>query len=172
MTSFLRRDMEDILWQMLSFTYENTKIIHVNCGVKNYLKEDYRSYTAISKKVSGKSAPDNPERYCGWFWDHSSSQKFWKNCTRGHGLCFRVLKRSSKSRFDSYSVRNSPLIISRITFRDSRVHFFPDNLSRNSCIHVRNLCSCEKKAWKNNSGLYRIRALGLCDTGRVLYQLS
>ena len=45
-------------------------------------------------------------------------------------ICFRALKRSSKSRFDSYTVRNSVLIISYITFR---VHFFPDNLSRNSC---------------------------------------
>ena len=24
-------------------------------------------YTAISGKVVGKSASDNPERYCGWF---------------------------------------------------------------------------------------------------------
>ena len=24
-------------------------------------------YTAISRKVVGKSAPDNPERHCGWF---------------------------------------------------------------------------------------------------------
>ena len=24
-------------------------------------------YTAISRKAVGKSAPDNPERYCGWF---------------------------------------------------------------------------------------------------------
>ena len=40
-------------------------------------------------------------------------------------ICLRVLKESKKSRFDSYSVRNSVLIISRITFRDSRVHFFP-----------------------------------------------
>ena len=44
---------------------------------------------------------------------------------RGHRLCFRVLKRSSKSRFDSYSVRNSVLIVSHITFQDCRVHFFP-----------------------------------------------
>ena len=48
--------------------------------------------------------------------------------------CFPVLKRSSKSRFDSYSVGNSVLIISHITFRDCRVHFFSDNLSRNCCI--------------------------------------
>ena len=26
-----------------------------------------RKYTAISRKVVGKSARDNPERYCGWF---------------------------------------------------------------------------------------------------------
>ena len=36
----------------------------------------------------------------------------------------RVLKESSKSRFDSYSVRSSVLIISHITFRHCRVHFF------------------------------------------------
>ena len=49
-------------------------------------------------------------------------------------VCLRELKESSKSRFDSYSVRNSVLIISHITFRDCRVHIFSDNLSRNSCI--------------------------------------
>ena len=38
----------------------------------------------------------------------------------------RVLTESVKSRFDSYSVRNSVLIISHITFRDCHVHiFFP-----------------------------------------------
>ena len=39
-------------------------------------------------------------------------------------LCMKVLKESSKTRFDSYSVRNSVLIISHITFRDCRVHIF------------------------------------------------
>ena len=41
----------------------------------------------------------------------------------------RVLKESNKSRFDSYSVRNSVLIISHITFRDCRVHIFSDKLA-------------------------------------------
>ena len=50
-------------------------------------------------------------------------------------ICLRVLKESNKSRFDSYSVRNSVLIISHITFRDCRVHMFSDNLSLNSCIY-------------------------------------
>ena len=49
-------------------------------------------------------------------------------------VCLRVLKESNKSRFDSYSVRNSVLIISHITFWDCRVHRFSDNLSRTSCI--------------------------------------
>ena len=40
----------------------------------------------------------------------------------------------NKSRFDSYKVRNSVLIISHISFRDCRVRIFCDNLSRNSCM--------------------------------------
>ena len=48
-------------------------------------------------------------------------------------VCLRMLKESNKSRFDSYSVRNSVLIISHITYRDCRVHISSDNLSRNSC---------------------------------------
>ena len=49
-------------------------------------------------------------------------------------VCLRVLKESNKRSFDSYSVSNSVLIISHITFRDCRVHIFADNLSRNSCM--------------------------------------
>ena len=49
-------------------------------------------------------------------------------------VCLRELKESNKGRFDSYSVRNSVLIISYITFRDCRAHIFSDNLSRNSCM--------------------------------------
>ena len=52
-------------------------------------------------------------------------------------LCLKVLKESNKTKFDSYSVRNSVLIISHITFRDVVCTFFSDNLSRNSCIHVK-----------------------------------
>ena len=52
-------------------------------------------------------------------------------------VCFRVLKESNKSRFYSYSVRKSALIISHITFRDCRVHSFSDNLSPNSCIQFK-----------------------------------
>ena len=49
-------------------------------------------------------------------------------------VCLDGLKESNKSRLNSYSVRNSVLITSHITFRDCRVHSFSDNLSRNNCI--------------------------------------
>ena len=45
-----------------------------------------------------------------------------------------MLKESNNRRLDGYSVRNSVLIITHITFRDCRVHISSDNLSRNSCM--------------------------------------
>ena len=82
------------------------------------------SYTAITRKVVGKSARDNPERYCDCFWVHCSSKKFERMAREVKDLCLRVLKESNKSRFDSYSVRNRVLIISHITFRYCHVHMF------------------------------------------------
>ena len=40
-------------------------------------------------------------------------------------ISLRVLKERNKSRFESYSVRNSELIVSHITFRYCRMHIFP-----------------------------------------------
>ena len=68
--------------------------------------------TAISRKVVGKSARDNPERYYGRFCVLCSSQKFETMAREAMNICLLVLKESSKSKFDSYSVRNSVLIIS------------------------------------------------------------
>ena len=93
------------------------------------------AYTATSRKVVGKSARDNPERYCGWLWVCCSSKKFERMAWEAMDVCLRVLKESNKRSFDSYSVWNSVLIISHITFQDRRVHIFADNLSRNSCVH-------------------------------------
>ena len=57
-------------------------------------------------------------------------------------LCVRVLKESNKSRFDSYSVRNTVLIVSHIAFQDDRMHILYENLSQNSCrwYHLHVLC--------------------------------
>ena len=96
---------------------------------------DVKTYTAISRKVVAKSARDNPERHCGWFWVHCCSKKFERMAREAMDACLRVLKESNKSRFDGYCVRNSVLIISHVSFRDCRVHIFSYNLSRNSCIH-------------------------------------
>ena len=54
---------------------------------------------------------------------------------------FTSTKGSKKIKFDSYSVRNSVLILSHTTFRDCRLHIcclrsLTGNLSRNSCIQL------------------------------------
>ena len=56
-------------------------------------------------------------------------------------ICLQVLKESNKSRFDSYSVRNSVLFISHTSFRDCCVHIFSDNLSLHSCIYYSTIMS-------------------------------
>ena len=77
-----------------------------------------------------------PERYCGWFRIHCFSKKFERMTREAMDISLRVLKESTKSRFDSYSVRKCASIISYVTFRDCRLHIFSDNFSRNSCICV------------------------------------
>ena len=49
-------------------------------------------------------------------------------------VCLWMLKESNKNRCDSFSVRNSVLSISHVTFRDCPVDIFTNNLSWNSCI--------------------------------------
>ena len=70
------------------------------------LKPNSMIYTAVSRKVVGKSARDNPERHCGWFLVHCFSKKFQRMAREAMDVCLRVLKESNKSRFDSYSVKN------------------------------------------------------------------
>ena len=113
----------------------------------------------ISRKVVGKSARDNPERHCGRFRVHCFSKKFQRIAREDKDVCLRVLKESNKSRFDSYSVRKSALIISHITFWDCHVHSFSDNLPRNSCIWLRKKCRplCQPFARANS-----IRACSDC----------
>ena len=50
------------------------------------------TFTAISRKVVGKSARDNPERHCGWFWVLCFSKKFETIGTEGHGNVFASAK--------------------------------------------------------------------------------
>ena len=98
------------------------KKLHINFWCKN-------KYTAVSRKVVGKSERDNPEGYCGWFWAHCFSKKFERMAREAMEICLQVLKESNKSRFDDDSVRNGVSVTSYITFRDcSMFLFFSDNL--------------------------------------------
>ena len=76
----------------------------------------------------------------------------WKNGKTGHGRMFAVLKESSKSRSDSYSVRNNRvLIISHI--RIFARACFSENLSRNKCIisHIQSALASllSQSSWLN-----------------------
>ena len=92
--------------------------LHSSCYVYDLI---YTVYSFFEKKVVGKSAPDNPERHCGWFWVHCSSEKFERIGTKVHGNMFASATVGSTATV----VRNSVSIISHITFRDCRVHIFP-----------------------------------------------
>ena len=97
-------------------------------------------YTAISRKVVGKSARDNPERHCGGFEFTVPQRNLKELAQKAMKMCLRVLTESNKSRFDSYSrqeqcIDHIPYYLSGL----SRAHF-SNNLSRNSCIQISNTC--------------------------------
>ena len=72
------------------------------CSTRQCIYARSCMYTAISRKVVGKSARDNHERYCGWFWVRCSSKKFERMAQEAVDVCLRVLKESNKRSFDSY----------------------------------------------------------------------
>ena len=63
-------------------------------------------------------------------------QEIEKNGTSGHGRMFASAKESNKSKFESYSDRNSVLILSHMTFRYCGVLIFSNNCSLNSCVQT------------------------------------
>ena len=74
------------------------------------------------------------ERYCGRLWVHCSSKKFERMAREAMDVCLLLLKENNKSRFDSFSVRNSVFIIPILPFGIVACTFFSDNLSQNSCM--------------------------------------
>ena len=80
----------------------------------------------ISREVVQKSTRDNPERYLGGRggWVYCSSKKFDRMAREAVEVCLRMLKENSNRRFDSYSVKNSVLIISHLPFRIVAYTFF------------------------------------------------
>ena len=88
-------------------------------------------YTAVSRKVVGKNVRDNPERHCGWFWAHCSSEKFERIGTKDHENVFASANGKEQSRFDSYSrqeqyIDHIPYYLSGL----SRAHFFRQTFSK------------------------------------------
>ena len=61
-------------------------------------------------------------------------KEIWKNGTRVHGHVFASVKGKQQKEIRQYSVRNSVVIISHITFQGCRGKFFSNNLSQNSGI--------------------------------------
>ena len=99
-----------------------------NCAEINSLIQLFQ------ERLSEKVHATIPKGIVGDFEFTFFQKKYQRMAREAMDVCLRVLKESNKSRFDSYSVRKSALIISHITFRDCRVHSSSDNLSRNSCM--------------------------------------
>ena len=76
------------------------------------------------ERLSEKVHATIPKSIVGGFEFTVLSKKFERMAREAMDICLRVLKESNKSRFNSYSVRSSVLLISHTTFRDCRVHNF------------------------------------------------
>ena len=78
------------------------------------------------EKVCRKKCTRQPRKVLWVVLSSLFFKEIWRNCTRGHGRLFARAKESKKkSRFDSYSVRNSVLIISHSTFGIVACTFLP-----------------------------------------------
>ena len=64
------------------------------------------------------------ERYCGRFWVHCSSKKFERMAREAMDVCLLLLKENNKSRFNSFSVRDSVFIILILPFGIFACTFF------------------------------------------------
>ena len=87
--------------------------------------------TAISRKVVGKSARDNPIGIVGGFEFTVLRRNLKELARKAMEICLRVLKESNKSRFDSYSrqeqcIDHIPYYLSGL----SRPHFFRQPFSK------------------------------------------
>ena len=97
-----------------------------------HMRSKYHLHTAISRKVVGKSARDNSERYCEWFWVLWSLKKFETMAREAMDVCLQLLKERTKVGSIASVSRTVYWSYRHITFQDCRVH----NLYRNSCISI------------------------------------
>ena len=91
-------------------------------------------YSYFEKGCRFEVHATTPKGIVGGF-EFTVFQRNWKEWQeRPWTLSLRMLKERNKSRFDSYSVRNSVLSISHNAFPECCVHIFSDNLSQNRCM--------------------------------------
>ena len=67
--------------QFRPFVQLKKTVVHLSLRTHDLL------YTAVSRKVVGKSARDNPERYCGWFCLPCSPKKFERMAGEATDIC-------------------------------------------------------------------------------------
>ena len=81
-------------------------------------------YTAISIKVVGKSARDNPKKVLWVALRALSFKEIWKNGTGGHrhNYVYEYSRKATKVGLTASVLSNSVLIISHISFQDCRMH--------------------------------------------------
>ena len=97
-----------------------------------HMRSKYHLHTAISRKVFGKSARDNPERYCEWSWVLWSLKNFERMAWEAMDVCLQLLKERTKVGLIASVSGTVYWSYRHITFQDCRVH----NLYRNSCISI------------------------------------
>ena len=114
-----------LFWESLNAEEDWLKTTRISAPANIRVEVSLCESTAISRKDVGKSARENLERYCGWFWVHCSSKKF-------AGMVHVAIPyvsdcwRKATIKFDNYSVRNSVLIIIPISsFGIVTCTFFP-----------------------------------------------
>ena len=129
-------------WQRLessSWNPASKNVLDFQWGYTINLIERSLRIQLFRERLSEKVHATIPKGFVGGFEFTVLQKKFERLAWEAKDVCLWVLEESNKSRFDSYNLRNSVLIISRITFRDCRLRIFSDNLSGNSCIEERQL---------------------------------
>ena len=98
--------------------WASSACVVLNCLIKGIC--DY--YTAISRKVVGKSERDNAERYCGWFWVHFSSKKFARMAREAVDVCLQLLKERNNATVSGTGYWSYPILPFGIV---ACAYFFP-----------------------------------------------
>ena len=111
--------------------FSNFFRIRLDCWSQTFLKIHTATSRKTVRKVVGKSARANPERYCGWFWVYCSSKKSERMAREDINVCIKVGSTATVSGTVYWSCPILPIGIVVCTL-------FFGNLSRNSW-HLRAL---------------------------------